>query len=40
MRYSKQQGVESFARIPNGAPWVETRLPLALMAPWSSMRCR
>ncbi len=28
MRYSKQQGVESFARIPNGAPGVETRLPL------------
>jgi dihydropyrimidinase len=28
MRYSKQQGVDSFARIPNGAPGVETRLPL------------
>lgn len=28
MRYSKQQGRESFARIPNGAPGVETRLPL------------
>ncbi len=26
--YSKQQGVDSFSRIPNGAPGVETRLPL------------
>jgi dihydropyrimidinase len=28
LRYSKQQGVDSFSRIPNGAPGVETRLPL------------
>ena len=28
MVYSKQQGTESFARIPNGAPGVETRVPL------------
>ena len=28
MLYSKQQGVENFNRIPNGAPGVETRLPL------------
>jgi dihydropyrimidinase len=28
MRYSKQQGADSFARIPNGAPGIETRLPL------------
>jgi dihydropyrimidinase len=28
LRYSKQQGVDSFARIPNGAPGIETRLPL------------
>jgi dihydropyrimidinase len=27
-QFSKQQGVESFSRIPNGAPGVETRLPL------------
>jgi dihydropyrimidinase len=28
LRYSKQQGVDSFSHIPNGAPGVETRLPL------------
>ena len=28
LRFSKQQGVDSFSRIPNGAPGVETRLPL------------
>lgn len=28
MRYSKQQGADSFARIPNGAPGIETRLPM------------
>ena len=28
LRYSKRQGVDSFSRIPNGAPGVETRLPL------------
>ena len=28
MKYSKQQGVENFNKIPNGAPGVETRLPL------------
>jgi len=28
LRYSKQQGADSFARIPNGAPGVETRLAL------------
>ena len=28
MKYSKQQGVANFAKIPNGAPGVETRLPL------------
>jgi dihydropyrimidinase len=28
MRYSKQQGLHSFSRIPNGAPGVETRLAL------------
>ncbi len=28
MKYSKQQGVGSFAKIPNGAPGVETRLPV------------
>jgi dihydropyrimidinase len=28
LRYSKQQGIDSFARIPNGAPGIETRLPL------------
>jgi len=28
MRYSKQQGVADFTRIPNGAPGVETRLAL------------
>jgi dihydropyrimidinase len=28
IRYSKQQGVGNFNRIPNGAPGVETRLPL------------
>ncbi len=28
MKYSKQQGVGNFARIPNGAPGIETRLPI------------
>ncbi len=28
MQYSKQQGVGDFSKIPNGAPGVETRLPL------------
>ncbi len=28
MKYSKQQGTEDFSRIPNGAPGIETRLPL------------
>jgi dihydropyrimidinase len=28
MKFSKQQGRESFARIPNGAPGLETRMPL------------
>jgi dihydropyrimidinase len=28
MKFSKQQGTESFSQIPNGAPGVETRLPL------------
>ncbi len=28
MRFSKQQGVEDFSKIPNGAPGIETRLPL------------
>lgn len=28
MKHSKQQGVDDFSRIPNGAPGVETRLPL------------
>jgi dihydropyrimidinase len=28
MKYSKQQGRNDFSRIPNGAPGVETRLPL------------
>lgn len=28
LRYSKQQGRASFNRIPNGAPGIETRLPL------------
>ena len=28
MRFSKQQGVDNFTRIPNGAPGLETRLPL------------
>lgn len=28
MKYSKQQGVADFSKIPNGAPGVETRLPL------------
>ncbi len=28
MKYSKQQGKEDFSRIPNGAPGIETRLPL------------
>jgi dihydropyrimidinase len=28
MKYSKQQGIDSFSKIPNGAPGVETRLPL------------
>jgi dihydropyrimidinase len=28
MKYSKQQGVENFSKIPNGAPGIETRLPL------------
>ena len=28
MKYSKQQGREDFSRIPNGAPGIETRLPL------------
>ncbi len=28
MKYSKQQGVDDFSKVPNGAPGVETRLPL------------
>ncbi len=28
MKSSKQQGIDDFSRIPNGAPGVETRLPL------------
>lgn len=28
MKYSKQQGSEDFSKIPNGAPGLETRLPL------------
>lgn len=28
MKYSKQQGKDDFSKIPNGAPGVETRLPL------------
>lgn len=28
MKFSKQQGVDDFSKIPNGAPGVETRLPL------------
>jgi dihydropyrimidinase len=28
MKYSKQQGAANFAKIPNGAPGIETRLPL------------
>jgi dihydropyrimidinase len=28
IKHSKQQGVDSFSKIPNGAPGVETRLPL------------
>ena len=28
MKYSKQQGVDDFSKIPNGAPGVETRMPL------------
>lgn len=28
MKHSKQQGVDDFSKIPNGAPGVETRLPL------------
>jgi dihydropyrimidinase len=28
MRYSKQQGLSDFSKIPNGAPGIETRLPL------------
>lgn len=28
LRYSKQLGVDAFNRIPNGAPGIETRLPL------------
>ena len=28
LQFSKRQGVDSFSRIPNGAPGVETRLPL------------
>ena len=28
MKFSKQQGVEDFSKIPNGAPGIETRLPL------------
>ena len=28
MKYSKQQGADDFSKIPNGAPGVETRLPL------------
>jgi dihydropyrimidinase len=28
MKFSKQQGREDFSKIPNGAPGVETRLPL------------
>jgi dihydropyrimidinase len=28
MKYSKQQGADNFSKIPNGAPGVETRLPI------------
>jgi dihydropyrimidinase len=28
MKFSKQQGKEDFSKIPNGAPGIETRLPL------------
>jgi dihydropyrimidinase len=28
MKFSKQQGVDDFSKIPNGAPGLETRLPL------------
>jgi dihydropyrimidinase len=28
MKFSKQQGSENFSKIPNGAPGIETRLPL------------
>jgi dihydropyrimidinase len=28
MKYSKQQGAANFSKIPNGAPGIETRLPL------------
>jgi dihydropyrimidinase len=28
LRYSKQQGRDNFSKIPNGAPGIETRLPL------------
>jgi dihydropyrimidinase len=28
MKYSKQQGINDFSKIPNGAPGIETRLPL------------
>jgi dihydropyrimidinase len=28
MKFSKQQGVANFNKIPNGAPGIETRLPL------------
>jgi dihydropyrimidinase len=28
MKFSKQQGVDDFSKIPNGAPGVETRMPL------------
>jgi dihydropyrimidinase len=28
MKYSKQQGADDFSKIPNGAPGVETRMPL------------
>ena len=28
LKYSKQQGIDNFAKIPNGAPGLETRMPL------------
>ncbi len=28
MKYSKEQGIDDFSKIPNGAPGLETRLPL------------